>query len=41
MMIEMGLDPTDFEQAYQDPELAALDKKLRLQGKTIIFLVYP
>mmetsp|Transcript_18555 Transcript_18555/g.25660 ORF Transcript_18555/g.25660 Transcript_18555/m.25660 type:complete len:95 (+) Transcript_18555:104-388(+) len=31
MMREMGIDPED--NAYEDPELAALDKMLKKQGK--------
>ena len=29
MMKQMGLDMSDFAGAYKDPELAALDKKLK------------
>jgi hypothetical protein len=33
MMIEMGLDPSDFETGYDDPELKALEKTMKRLGK--------
>lgn len=37
-MKEMGLDPDDFGAGYDDPELAALEKQLRKQGKQLKFI---
>lgn len=33
MMLDMGMDPNDFMGGYDDPDLAALDKQLKRQGK--------
>lgn len=36
-MKDMGLDPDELAGAYDDPELAALEKEIRKQGK-ILFI---
>ena len=36
-MKQMGLDMSEFRGGYNDPELAALDAKLKKQGKLNIY----